>query len=402
MLAEVEIAADLHPGQLEVHNSPARFKVLAAGRRWGKTRLSVNEALSVAINGGHAWWVAPTYKTSNVGWLPIMRMSNAIPDAAVRLSDKLVVMPGGGMIEIRSADNVDNLRGEGLDLVVVDEAAFVNKEAWAVLRPSLSDKKGKAILISTPKGRNWFWDRYQAGLRGDDGWQAWTFPTSSNPYIDPAEIEAARGDMPEITFRQEYLAEFTDDQGSVFRRVRDAVFGFALDEPEKGRQYSASVDVASSVDYTVVTIWDDEAKRAVHIDRFNRVDYPVLEQRLEAAYRRWGLSSMTIESNSIGQSVIDHLRARGLHIVSFLTTAASKQVAIQDLQAAFENSEIGIPNDQVLIGELLSFEGKRNASGTFSYSAPAGMHDDCVMSLAIGWSGMQERVQVIKNPFYEY
>ena len=114
MLAEVEIAADLHPGQLEVHNSPARFKVLAAGEAVGKTRLSQNEALSkspltAGMRGGRA-----NGQNEQRGWLPIMRMSNAIPDAAVRLSDKLVVMPGGG-IEIRSADNVDNLRGEGLD-----------------------------------------------------------------------------------------------------------------------------------------------------------------------------------------------------------------------------------------------------------------------------------------------
>jgi len=88
--------------------------------------------------------------------------------------------------------------------------------------------------------------------------------------------------------------------------------------------------------------------------------------------------------------------------VPFTTTSATKQAIIQGLQNAFENGAIRVLDDAVLVGELLSFESKRNASGSFSYSAPDGMHDDTVMSLAIAWSGMQERVQVIKNPFYEY
>jgi len=132
------------------------------------------------------------------------------------------------------------------------------------------------------------------------------------------------------------------------------------------------------------------------------VDYPVLIGRLEAIYKRYSLTSMVVESNSIGRPVIDELVARGLNIVPFTTTSATKQSIIQNLQSAFENGQIRVLNEPVLVGELLSFEAKRNASGSFAYSAPDGMHDDCVMSLAIAWSGMQERVTTIKNPFYEY
>jgi phage terminase large subunit-like protein len=197
------------------------------------------------------------------------------------------------------------------------------------------------------------------------------------------------------------LAEFIDDSGGVFRRVQEAAI-LEPQEPQAGRQYVAGVDVASSVDFTVVSVLDAESKEMVYLDRFNRVDYPVLIDRLESVYHRYNLTSMVVESNSIGRPVIDELVSRGLNIVPFTTTSATKQVIIQNLQSAFENGQIRVLNDAVLIGELLSFESKRNASGGFSYSAPDGMHDDCVMSLAIAWSGMQERVQVIKNPFYEY
>ena len=381
------IDAKPHLGQLEVHNSDARFKVLSAGRRWGKTRLGVNECLDAASKGGRAWWVSPSYKTSEVGWRPLRQIARKIPNAEVRLVDRMVTLPGGGFVAVRSADNPDSLRGEGLDFVVMDECAFMQKEAWTeAIRPSLSDRQGKALFISTPKGRNWFWEAYMRGVNGEEGWESWTFPTSTNPFIDKGEIEASKRDLPEMIFRQEYLAEFIDDSGGVFRRVQEA----AILEPreyEQGRQYVAGVDVAASVDYTVATVMDVESKEMVWMDRFNRVDYPVLIDRLEAVYKRYHLTSMVVESNSIGRPVIDELVARGLNIVPFTTTSATKQAIIQNLQAAFENGQILVLNNQILVGELLSFESKRNASGGFSYSAPDGMHDDCVLSLAIAWHG---------------
>jgi len=386
-LITTKINAKPHVGQLEVHNSDARFKVLSAGRRWGKTRLGVNECLDVAAQGGRAWWVSPSYKTSEVGWRPLRQITRKIPGAEIRLVDRVVNFPGGGFVAVRSADNPDSLRGEGLDFVVMDECAFMQKEAWTeAIRPALSDRQGKVLFISTPKGRNWLWEIYQRGVSGEEGWQSWTFPTANNPFIAKEEIEAAKRDLPEMIFRQEYLAEFIDDAGGVFRRVQEA----AVLEPkeyEEGKQYIAGVDVAASVDFTVVSVLDAESKDQVYLDRFNRVDYPVLIDRLEAIYHRYHLTSMVVESNSIGRPVIDELVARGLNIVPFTTTSATKQSIIQNLQAAFENGQIRILNNPVLIGELLSFESKRNASGGFSYSAPDGMNDDCVMSLAIAWYG---------------
>jgi len=380
-----EVRATGHAGQMAVHNSDSRFKVLSAGRRWGKTRLGVNECLDAASKGGRAWWVSPSYKTSEVGWRPLRQLARRIPGAEVKLVDRSVALPGGGFVAVRSADNPDSLRGEGLDFVVMDECAFMQREAWTeAIRPALSDRLGRALFISTPKGRNWFWEIYQRGLQGDEGWQSWQFPTAANPFIQASEIEAARRDLPEIIFRQEYLAEFVDDQGGVFRRVQEAA---VLDprEPEAGRQYIAGVDVASSVDYTVVSVLDVESKEMVYLDRFNRVDYPVLIDRLAGVYRRYNLTSMTVEANSIGRPVIDELVKRGLAIVAFTTTSATKQAVIQALQAAFENGVIRVLNNPILTGELLSFESKRAPSGSFTYSAPDGMHDDCVMSLAIAW-----------------
>lgn len=381
---ELKFARNFHKAQIEIHDSIARFRVVDAGRRFGKTRLGVWECIEVAVKGGRAWWVAPSYPIAQVGWRPLRRIGAKIPGTDVRYAEMSIVLPNGGEVRVRSADNPDSLRGEGLDFVVLDEHAWMKQEAWTeALRPALSDKLGRALFISTPRGRNFFWEQYQRGVRNDSGYQSFSYPTSSNPYIKASEIEAAKQELPEIIFRQEYMAEFIDDQGGVFRRVQEAARLKSFDAPLPNHQYIAGVDVAASVDFTVVSIMDIATREMVFMDRFNRVDYTVLIDRLDALYGRWKLTTLKIESNSIGQPVIDALKKRGLTVIPFMTTGATKQVIIQNLQAAFENNNIAILNDPILLGELLSFESKRNASGSFSYSAPAGMHDDCVMSLAI-------------------
>ena len=390
----IDATFELHHAQYIINSCDSRFRVVSAGRRFGKTRLAVLECLAVANEGKRAWWISPTYKMSNVGWRPLRQMASRIPGAVIRKAEREVVIPGGGLVAVRSADNPDALRGEGLDFVVMDEAAYIMPEAWIeAIRPALSDRLGRALFISTPRGRNWFWDIHRKGGVEPD-WSSFTYPTSANPFMPAGEIEAARAELPEIIFRQEYLAEFVDSEGAVFRRVHDAAI-LEPAEPQPGRQYVAGVDVAASVDYTVITVLDAKTKEMVAIDRFNRVDYPVLEDRIAAAYSRWNLTGMVIEANSIGQGVIDHLQNRGMNIIPFTTTNATKHGIIQSLQSAFEHGQIKIIDDPVLVGELLSFESKKTNSGNFTYSAPEGQHDDCVMSLALAWYAVDRAQPVI-------
>ena len=193
------IKANPHRGQVEVHNHKARFKVLACGRRWGKTHYGINECLDVAGSGGRAWWVAPSYKIGEVGWRPLKEMALKV-GADILRADKRITFANGGEISVRSADNPDSLRGEGLDLAVMDECAFMQESAWVEsIRPALSDRMCRAIFISTPKGRNWFWKNYQMEDTKPD-WNSWRFPTSSNPYINQGEIDAAKDLLPERVF----------------------------------------------------------------------------------------------------------------------------------------------------------------------------------------------------------
>ncbi len=390
-MVEITLPA-LHKGQRRVADDTARFKILACGRRWGKSRLGAALCIKTALEGGRSWWVAPSFPMSQVGWRLIRQLGQQIPGSRTRLGDRQVAFPGGGWVQVRSADNPDSLRGEGLDLVVVDECAFMKEEAWSeALRPALSDRQGGAMFISTPKGRNWFHRLY---LKGRDEldleWASWRFPTSDNPYILDEEIEAARRGLPERIYQQEYLAMFLDDAGGIIRRVMECATATAIEEPIKGRQYVAGVDVGLQVDFTVVSVFDAESREQVYLDRFNQVPYSVLYDRLEALHRRFNFQAMTIEDNGIGLPPFQEMQERGLPVLPFHTTNSTKQAIIQGLAAAFEHGEIKILNDPVQVGELQAYEGKRLPGGGFSYGAPAGLHDDTVMAAAIAWQGLSK------------
>lgn len=390
MRKTIKINVNPHIGQKEVHNSPARFRVLAAGRRWGKTRLGVNECLDVASKGGRAWWVAPSYKMSEVGWRPLRRMGSQL-GAEIRRADRQIVMPNGGEISVRSADNPDSLRGEGLDFIVVDECAFIKEDAWnEALRPALADRQGGALLCSTPKGRNLFWRLFQLA-NSQEGWQSWSFPTSANPYIEESEIEAAKDLLPERIFLQEFMAEFLEDSGTVFRNVMPCAIA-TEDEPNEAGQYVMGVDWGKHNDFTVITVLDTtpDVPRMVYTDRFNQIDYQLQLGRLLQLVDKYNPYSVIAEKNSIGEPLVEQLQRANVPVEAFNTTNQSKTVAIEALSLAFERNDIEILNDPVLVGELQAYELSRLPSGAFRYNAPEGLHDDMVMSLALAYSGVSD------------
>lgn len=379
------VDANPHPGQAEVHNDPHRFKVLAAGRRWGKTRLGVLECIAKASRGGIAWWVAPSYKTSEAGWRPLTQMCASLRHPRILKAEKTITFPSGGLVAVRSSEIFDNLRGEGLDLVVLDECAFQREEVWTeVLRPALADRKGSALFISTPNRCNWFYDLYNTQYSQPDLWRSWQLPSASNPFLDPSEVELARQSLTDEVFRQEFLAEFIQEYGSVFRNIENVSI-LEPQSPHPDRRYVAAVDVATSSDFTVICVMDIENKEQVYLSRFNRVDYPELESRIAQVYNDYHLNLIVVEVNGIGKPVIDHLLEKGLNVAPFLTTHAAKSHIVLGLKSALEHSKVKLLNNEIQKKELLAFEEKGSVNGSFSYSAPSGLHDDCVMALAMVW-----------------
>lgn len=385
----------LHPGQNEARKSRARFKVLACGRRWGKSRLATALCLRAGLRNQRAWWVAPTFPMASIGWRMLKQLAQPIPGIIIREGERRITFPGGGIVQAKSADHPDSLRGEGLDFVALDECAFIKQEAWAeALRPALADREGGAIFISTPSGRNWFWRLYENAVASDNGWKAWRHPTWDNPFIKAEEIEAARSHLPERIFLQEFGAEFIEDAASVFRRVHDAAIVTKANAPIEGHVYAFGVDWGKFEDFTAIAVIDTTDKALVYLDRFNRIDYAVQSTRLKALADRFKPIQIIAERNSMGEPIIEQLRRMGLPVRPFLTTNASKADAIEALALAFERGDIQIINDPVLIGELQAYAADRLPSGLLRYNAPSRMHDDCVMALALAWQSVARRSMV--------
>ena len=254
--------------------------------------------------------------------------------------------------------------------------------------------------------------RHQAAADRDDS-RAWQVPTLGvavndgqlvrsphpleNPSIPFAEIERLYATMSERVFRQELLAEFIEDGAGVFRGVMQAATAERQDGPRGGATYVGAVDWALSTDFTVLTIMDATNRAAVYIDRFNGVDYSLQRQRIAAACERFHVASVLAEENAMGKPNNDELRRMGLPVRDFTTTNASKAELIEGLAAAFERGQIRIPNDQTLIAELQAYSAERLPGGMTRYSAPDGMHDDMVVSLALanyaaGKTGRRARV----------
>ncbi len=200
--------------------SDSRFRAVVAGRRFGKTFLSTHELLRDALSGKNrnCWYVAPTYKAAKeIAW---EMLNDALPDGYVSKRNETALsltLKNGSTISLKGAEKPDNLRGRALDFVVMDEFADMRPEAWyEVIRPSLSDRLGSALFIGTPKGRNHFYDIWTRGADGEEGWQAFQYTTIEGGNVDKAEVEAARNDLDERTFDQEYRAQFVNYSGIIY------------------------------------------------------------------------------------------------------------------------------------------------------------------------------------------
>jgi len=372
-------------------NSPARFKVVACGRRWGKTALGMNLILhSALVEKKRCWWLTPTHQMSAQVWRDLKNSIKPLNGSKISQSERRIDLPGGGMIAVRSAFHPDNLRGEGLDLVVLDEAAFMPPQIWTdIVRPMLVSTLGRALFLSTPNGQNWFCDLFNLGLDPlQPQWESFQFPTAANPRIHHQELQDIRRQTPDHVWQTEYMAQFLISGGQVFRHVRDAV-STPPPNPLPGHQYVAGIDWGRNNDYTAIAVIDLTARQMVALDRFNQIGWSLQRNRLLALANHWKPIVIWAEINSIGEPNIEALIQEGLPIRGFRTTAQSKPPLIESLALALERGSLSLLDDPTLLAELTNYGQQRLPSGAFRYGAPPGAHDDTVIATALAWHAAQ-------------
>lgn len=367
-----------HDAQAIVLDGRARFNVLQCGRRWGKTSLGVIALIEAALAGKPCAWFAPTYKMLAEVWREVTsELAPLAKVARIDKAEKRIELPTGGSIDFWSLDAGDTPRGRFYGEVFIDEAAFVRdlEKLWTrVIRPMLADLRGSAWFFSTPNGIDYFHDLYLRGQQGREGWASWRMPTSTNPHIPADEIESARGDLPEVAFRQEYLAEPAEDAANPFG-VEAIDRAFTLDEPTRGPVDVWGVDLAKSVDWTVA-IGLEEDGRVAHLQRW-RGDWRNTRARLGVMLQEPAL----VDSSGVGDPIVEDLQRTNPRVEGFKFTATSRQALLEGLALALQRGDLQLPRG-VLRDELLAFRYEFRATGV-RYAAPASVHDDAVMALAL-------------------
>jgi len=391
-----QLGYEPHEGQWAVHRSRAKRRILITGSRFGKSLCAAHEAIAFAMEPrkrAMIWLVAPTMDLSDKVFrevIIIVAEHLSHRQVELKLHEKRLVIRnlGGGLSEIRgkTADNPVSLLGEGLDFLIVDEAARLKPSIWhSFLAQRLIDKDGHALLISTPKGKGWLWEMWKRGQPGGDpDYESWNFPSWVNPHLKKELIEAERERLPEAVFAQELEGKFIEGAGAVFRYVREAATG-EWQEPVPGEEYFAGLDLAKVNDWTVLTILN-KRREVVFVDRFNKLDWGIQVQRIRAATERYNDAWTMVDSTGAGEPIYEALCAEGVRAEGYAFTARSKNDLVNNLALRFERREIVLPKYELcptLVDEVEAFEYSVTDAGAIRTGAPGGVHDDHVMSLAL-------------------
>ena len=374
--------------QREVLQDDTRFKVICAGRRCGKSRLAAVTLILkglVCPSGSGVMYVAPTQGQARVIiWQLLLDLGRDVIQSS-HVNNSEIVLVNGATIYVRGADRPDTLRGVSLTYVVLDEYADMKSAVWEqVIRASLSDKKGDAMFIGTPKGRNHFYDIYQVGANEeDDDYKSWSFTTADNELIDPTEIEAAKRTLSSFAFKSEYLASF-DNAGSGMFKDEWVKYG---EEPKDGSYYIA-IDLAGfeevakqaanakkRLDETAIAVVKatEDGKWFVQEIDHGRWDIRETAVKILMKMRKYRPISIGIERGALKNAVLPYLsdlmRKNNVYShISDLTHGNRKKAdrVIWSLQGRFEHGRIILNNKEKwteFVDQLLMFPSQ-------------GVHDD--------------------------
>ncbi len=394
-------------GQAEVLADETRFQILTAGRRWGKTKLAARRIIRHALAEPDrlCWWVANFYNNTRRGYAEVVRQipPELLAKPAPRPTSNTLRLEfkNGSVIEFYSGQSPDSLVGAGVDYMVIDEAALIAEHVWFQhLRPTLMDTGGGALIISTPRGRNWFWKLWKMGQSSRREYRSWKFTSYDNPYIPNEELDQSRESMPDLVFRQEVLAEFVDSAASIFD-LNKAVITEHLVEP-RGHVF-LGVDLAKQRDFTVLLGDRDRDGMPCYYDRFNQIDWGTQKQRIKQAADGLvadGASGVTIvlDSTGLGDVVHDDLIDAGYDVIPINFSQGvggrQKERMVRRLAADLEHQQAVLYEE--VVDEFEVYEYEITDNGRWTFAAATG-HDDKVSAKLLGhWGRVVEGVPQVE------
>ena len=335
---------EAHINQSKILESTARFRVVMCGRRFGKSELSQVEIISNALQGRNVAYITPTYKLAKTFFEKLIQ---CVPFENNK-SDLTIHFPNEGTVEFFTGERLDNLRGRKFHLVVIDEASFISdlQDGWLnSIRPTLTDYQGRALFLSTPRGKNYFYSLYMKG--GQRDWESFKFTTYDNPYILTSEINDAKAQLPNSVFEQEYMANPMENADNQFgaEHINKCTCNLSLNEP-----MFYGIDLAKSFDWTVIIGLDSEGK-VCYFERFQK-DWLQTKETIKQIRKH---KHIFIDSTGVGDAIVEDLQKYFNDMTGFKYTSTSKQQLMESLASSIHKKEIGFPEGPIK-DELEIFE----------------------------------------------
>lgn len=391
-----------HPAQREWMLNTHPVKVAACGRRWGKTESVAVEtaALAVLYPALRQLIVAPTLDQARILFdrtTELLTLWSQAQGGAlqVRYTPYPRVRVNEGEIQARSAHrSAQSLRGRSAHRIVVDEAAYLTPEVIPrVLLPMLADTEGQLVLLSTPFGRNHFWEWFVRGQSGDEWCCSFRFPTATNPLISNQFLQMQRHMLSERQFAIEYEAQFVDDASAVFaQEAIEACVQPQLGETTRQGEYLvAGLDWGRYRDYTAIVIVQpqDNALQVVRLERLPQATWRTQTERIATLLREWHVQRVYCDATGVGDPLVEMLQQqlleRGIYtrVQPVVFSARSKQQVIENLALLMEQRRLAIPPHPDLLRELHAFTAYPTLSGHVRLRAAGNTHDDLVTALAL-------------------
>ena len=390
----------MYPKQRDALFTDARYSLVEGATKTGKTICSLVWLITSALaKPGIYWWVAPVYAQTDIAFRRGLRMcGDPAVGAMVNRSEKSIGLPNGSMLRFKSAEHPDNLYGEDVSAVVVDEASRAREEAWAAVRSTLTATRGKARLIGNVRGRSWHWRlarQAEAGAADMEYHKITAWDAVDAGVLAREEVESAKRELPLVVFRELYECVPSDDGGNPFglKAIDDAIIGGM----GSGPAVCYGVDLAKAQDYTAVVGLNELGDVCYYAD-WTRRSWDYTMRRLRGII---GTAPALIDSTGVGDPILEDLAMELPQVEGFHFTAPSKQRLMEGLALALQNGEVRFPEGK-LANELRLYEYEvRMTSGRVTgvrYSAPPGEHDDAVCALALAVQGWNDAARAY-NPY---
>lgn len=367
--------------QKKILYSPARFTITEAATKIGKTFSHLWWIFEMAHTppkqGANYWWIAPVYSQAKIAFSRIRRVIAGNGAYRVNESELFIKTPCDSTIWFKTAEKPDNLYGEDVFAAVFDEFTRAKEESWIALRTTLTHTKAPCKFIGNVKGKkNWGYRLGQKAKSGEPGYEFFkitALDAVKEGILDGEEVKQAQRDLPESAFKELYLAEALDDQANPFgiQAIQNCIKPISDLEP-----VCFGVDLAKSVDWTVITGLDENGD-VCYFDRFQR-DW---QQTTKIIIDTIGHTKTNIDSTGVGDAIYEAISRECSGAISFKFSSHSKQQIMERLAHSIQNGYISVLSG-VMQDELENFEFEYSRTGV-KYTAPAGLHDDCVCSLAL-------------------